>query len=284
MSDEPEPIVERAAVWGRLLYYAVLLFFVMTALARCGGNAAAGPAMWWSLLALFVVVNLGVMVPTLGMFARPILAVQRGPARNRIALTFDDGPHPTETQRVLDLLDQDGHKATFFIVGEQAERHRALLQEVVRRGHTLANHSYYHLYSTPFTNPSKLSEELMRTNALIADIQGHGTRFFRAPVGLVSPRVRKAAELAGLEIIGWTAKARDGWSSTTAEAATQRLAEALRPGAILLLHDGTDRASHVPIAADVLAQLLPKLKEAGLRSVPLDELLDPNAPAQAPAG
>jgi len=257
--------------------WLLVLFFLFASIARCGGSPVSWHAIVWPLLAIPLVINLGVMIPRLGLFARPILSVKRAAARDRIALTFDDGPHPTETRRILDLLDQHGQKATFFIVGKRAESARDLVEEIVRRGHALGNHSYHHAHSTPFANVAQLAEDLMRVNGLIRQVQGRATRWFRPPVGLISPRVRKAAEQAGLEIVAWTAKARDGWHSTTVPQATERLVAALRPGAILLLHDGTEKPEHHPIAAVVLADLLIAMKERGLRSVTLDELLDDSA-------
>lgn len=279
MNNEPASPYERPAPTGRVLLWFVGLWAFIALAARCGGG---GPTITWGatlfpLVALPFVINLGVMVPSLGMFARPILSVKRAFARDRIALTFDDGPHPTETKRILDMLDAHGHKGTFFIVGKRAQMMPELVREIVARGHALGNHSYDHSYKTPFTSPTDLADELARVNHLIREAQGRVTRWFRAPVGMISPRVREGAELAGLELVGWSAKARDGWESTTVESATRRLVNALRPGAILLLHDGTEKPDHHPIAVSVLAELLPKLKEKNLRSVTLDELLDETA-------
>lgn len=285
MSAEPRSPYVRPAPIGRVLLWVVGLWAFIAWGARCGGGAQAIP-LWAVLLPLLLVplvVNLGVMVPGLGMFARPILGVTRAHAKNRIALTFDDGPHPTETRRILDLLDQFGHKATFFIVGERAQHHPDVVREIVKRGHALANHSYHHKHSTPFLSPDDLAEELARVNQLIRDAQGKVTRWFRPPVGLISPRVRKGSELAGLELVGWSAKARDGWESTTVPSATKRLVKALEPGAILLLHDGTERATHHPIAASVLAELLREMQNRKLKSVTLDELLDTSALTSEPA-
>ena len=104
---------------------------------------------------------------------------------------------------------------------------------------------------------------------------GARVRFFRPPIGMLSPRVAEAARRAHLTIVGWSATARDGRASTTAEEAAARLMAAARPGAILVLHDAVERAStaRTPVAAAALAPLLEALAARGLRSVTLDELI-----------
>ena len=142
MSEELYPAAERPQPIGRVLLYVLTIFFVTLSVARCGGSPISWHAIVWPLVAIPLVANLGVMLPALGMFARPILSVKRSAAGKRLALTFDDGPHPTQTRRILDLLDEHGHKATFFIIGKHGEKQRALLAEIARRGHALGNHSY----------------------------------------------------------------------------------------------------------------------------------------------
>lgn len=266
--------MERPPPIGRVLLYGVAVFWGLALLARLGGTHVSWLAVVLPLPTLLVLVNVGVMVPRLGMFAQPILGVRPARARGKCALTFDDGPHPTQTMRILDELDKHGHKATFFIVGKYADALPEVLAEIVRRGHALGNHSWHHERTTPFAAPERLAEDLARVNDLIVRAQGRVTRWFRAPIGLVSPPVRKAAALAGLEIVGWTAKARDGWESTTVDSAARRLVAALRPGAILLLHDGTEQPDRTPIAADVLPKVLAAMASQQLKSVTIDELLD----------
>jgi peptidoglycan/xylan/chitin deacetylase (PgdA/CDA1 family) len=119
----------------------------------------------------------------------------------------------------------------------------------------------------------RLVEDLERAQQLIAHAAGSPTRWFRPPVGLLSPRVVQAAERARLELVGWTATARDGVAGADAARAAARLVRALRPGAILVLHDGAERDDRVPLAATLLPSLLDALEARGLRSVTLDDLL-----------
>src|SRR5262249_37678292 len=134
-------------------------------------------------------------------------------------------------------------------------------------------HSYHHAYTTPFRSPARLADELDATQKLIAQTTGKAPRWFRPPVGILSPRVVEAARRAKLELVGWSANARDGVRTAVEEAAA-RLVRALRPGAILVLHDAVERGQRAPIAAQVVERIADEMRRRNLKSVTLDELLD----------
>jgi peptidoglycan/xylan/chitin deacetylase (PgdA/CDA1 family) len=263
-------VMVRGFPWARVLFVAAVAATASAVASTLFGRGVP----WWGLGViagtLLVAVGGGVFLQGAGLFARPILAARPERSAGRVALTFDDGPDPLHTRAVLDLLDAHDQRATFFVIGERAARHPELLDEIVGRGHALGNHSFAHSHATPFAPPRRLTDELQRTQQLLARAAGWPPRWFRPPVGLLSPRVAEAAERAGLELVGWTATARDG-IATRVEDATARLVRALRPGAILVLHDGT--AGRPSIAAAVLPGLFEAMAERGLRSVTLDELL-----------
>ena len=187
---------------------------------------------------------------------------------NEIALTFDDGPDPSITPRVLDLLDARGHKASFYVVGERAIQHPALVQEIVKRGHSVENHSHHHTNMFAFYLSSQLHRELDAAQKAIADASGSVPRFFRAPMGFRTPFLDPVIARLGLHYTSWT---RRGFDSTAKSATPvlRRLASGLQAGDILLLHDGSmARArSERPIVLDVLPELLKKLSDRGLQSV-----------------
>lgn len=261
----------RASPLGRVALGLALAAALGLAAARLAGFAVP----IWSLAlagaALAATVLAGVFWLGSGVFARPIL--EGPPAAGRLALTFDDGPDPVCTRAVLDLLDARGHRATFFVIGERAAANAELCAEIARRGHGLGNHSLAHARSTPFHSAPRLASELRRAGETLARAAGRAPRWFRPPVGLISPPVAAAARAVGLELVGWTATARDGVAGATVEAALGRLERALKPGAILVLHDAAERGGHAPIAAAVLGPLLDRMEARGLKSVTLDELL-----------
>ncbi len=258
--------------WARVLFAAA----VTAAFGAVVATIAGGDVPWWLLaadaLALALALGAGVFLPGSGLFARPILGVSPARAGDRIAITFDDGPDAQHTRPLLDLLERGGHRATFFVIGKRAAESPALLDEIVRRGHGLGNHSYDHAYTTPFQHPRRLAADLARAQEVMARA-GARVRFFRPPIGLLSPRVAEAARRIGLTIVGWSATARDGRATTTAQAAASRLIAAVQPGAILVLHDAVERGARAPVAAAALAPLLDALASRGLRSVTLDELI-----------
>jgi peptidoglycan/xylan/chitin deacetylase (PgdA/CDA1 family) len=266
----------RSFPWARALLAGAFVAAAAIVIATLQGRA---PSTWWSaalLLAITAILTLGILFAQLGLFARPIVAAEASTAGGRLALTFDDGPEAGSTEAVLDLLSARGQRATFFVIGARAEAQRPLLERIVRDGHALGNHSFAHRHSTPFLAPAALADELARAERLFAEVRPSGAprgRWFRPPVGIISPRVAAAARLAGLELVSWTASARDGTHRATVETALRRLRPHLRAGAILVLHDGAERGDRRPIAPAVLGPLLDELDARGLRSVTLDELL-----------
>jgi peptidoglycan/xylan/chitin deacetylase (PgdA/CDA1 family) len=258
--------------WARVLFAVALVAASGIVVATLTGHDVP----WWLLaadaLALLSAIGGGVFLLGSGLFARPILAVAPARARDRVAITFDDGPDREHTLPLLDILERGGHRATFFVIGERAAAAPELLEEIVRRGHGLGNHSFAHAHSTPFQHPAKLAADLARAQELMARA-GAQVRFFRPPIGLLSPRVAEAARRIGLTIVGWSATARDGRAATTAQTAAARLIAAARPGAILVLHDAVERGGRAPVAAAALGPLVDALAARGLRSVTLDELI-----------
>jgi peptidoglycan/xylan/chitin deacetylase (PgdA/CDA1 family) len=250
--------------WARYLFIAAELT-VLGALGWClaGGDVPLA-LLALALLAIFVAVAGGVFSLGAGLFARPILAVAPAHAGDRVALT---------TRAVAAQLEARGGRGTFFVIGKRAASQAPLLAELVARGHGLGNHSFNHSWLTPFRHPARLAAELAQAQEVLAQA-GARVRWFRPPVGLLSPRVAAAAKKIGLTIVGWSATARDGRAATTVEQAAARLVAAARPGAILvLLHDAAERGGRAPIAARVLPAVLDALAARGLRSVTLDELL-----------
>lgn len=257
------------------------LFLLTRGLAVGGGALAlAGvvspAASAGLLLPLAATIATGVVCSGSGIFGHPVRGTTG--ARDELALTFDDGPDPQWTPRVLDTLDAHGHRATFFLIGARAARHPELVREIVRRGHEVANHTWRHSYLTPFVAPERLATELRRTSTLLAELTGTRPRWFRPPVGLLSPRVVEGARRAALDLVTWTATARDGVARTTVDRALRRLRPHVRPGAILVLHDVAPAGARAPIVLDVLLPLLDRCRRSGLRSVCLSQLTSPVTP------
>lgn len=190
--------------------------------------------------------------------------------RRELAITIDDGPDPRVTPRVLDLLDERAAKATFFCIGERVQRHAELAREMVRRGHSVENHSHRHLNYFSLLGPRGILAEIERAQDTIGITTGQHPLFFRAPAGLRSPFLDPVLSRLGLRLASWTRRGFDTVSAQ-AEAVLGKLTRGLAAGDILLLHDGHAALTGkgVPVILEVLPRLLDALAAARLTPVTL---------------
>lgn len=185
--------------------------------------------------------------------------LEPGQAANSVALTFDDGPHPEVTPEVLDLLDRTGARASFFLIGERAERHPDLVREIVARGHRVENHTYSHPLHFSILGPGAQARQIDRAQALLADLAGRPPAFVRAPAGLRNLWLDPLLQRRGLRLASWTRRGLDT-ADHDAGRVTRRLLRGLRPGDILLLHDG--HAARTAGGRPMVLEVLPRLLEA----------------------
>lgn len=188
--------------------------------------------------------------------------------RRELAITLDDGPDPRVTPRVLDLLDERQAKATFFCIGERVQRHAELAREMVRRGHSVENHSQRHLNYFSLLGPRGLAAEIERAQDTIGITTGQHPMFFRAPVGLRSPLLDPVLSRLGLRLASWTHRGFDTVSNR-AEVVLDKLTRNLHAGDILLLHDG--HSAITGTGAPVILEVLPRLLDvvAGAKLTPV---------------
>jgi peptidoglycan/xylan/chitin deacetylase (PgdA/CDA1 family) len=244
-------------------------------------SALLGPEAWpWAACA--VVAN-HAMLGVVAMWPRSTLLgpnITRLPpaavARAEIALTFDDGPDPVVTPRVLDLLDAHGARATFFCIAERVARHPELCREIVRRGHAVENHSRAHRLTFALMGMRGMRREVAQAQAALAQHTGRAPRFFRAPAGVRSPLLDPVLHELGLRLVSWTRRAFDT-RIDDAQLVAARLVRGLAAGDILLLHDGhcATTAAGVPVVLEALPLLLEAIDDRGLRSVTLQQAIDP---------
>ncbi len=169
---------------------------------------------------------------------------------------------------LLDLFDAQDVKATFFVKGTLAERHLNLVQAIAHRGHTLANHSHTHPSASFWClPPGRIAREIDGCNSALTSVTGATPRWFRAPVGMKNLFVHPALARRDMRLIGWTARGFDAVSSDANEI-LGRILPHLRPGAILVMHQGREHS------ARVLEQLIGAVKERGYAFViPSDDAL-----------
>ncbi|MDQ6626838.1 MAG: polysaccharide deacetylase family protein, partial [Pseudomonadota bacterium] len=197
--------------------------------------------------------------------------------RRELALTIDDGPDPEVTPAVLDLLDAHAVSATFFAIAERAARHPGLCREIVRRGHSVQNHSDRHSHRFSVLGPKAMAREIASAQARLADASGETPRFFRAPAGLRNAFLGPILERLDLQLVSWTRRGFDT-VQRSGDAVLERLARGLAAGDILLLHDGNAARTSAgrPLVLEVLPRLLARCAAADLRAVTLPAAFGPS--------
>lgn len=157
-------------------------------------------------------------------------------SRPIVALTFDDGPHPELTPRLLDILRQNGVRATFYVIGRNVAAYPDIARRIVAEGHEIANHSYNHPALTSL-GAARLDQELASTSQIIERVTGRRPTNMRPPYGAINDRVRATIlRDHGLDIIMWSCDPLD-WKRPGAEVVRRRMVEGASPGGILLAHD-----------------------------------------------
>ena len=224
---------------------------------------------WWQLgwriglplmLASHLLVLWGVLWPRSALFA-PVLHGM--PTRERdVWLTIDDGPSG-DTRRILDLLDVYGARATFFVVGERALERPEDVREIVRRGHGIGNHSMSHPSGTFWAlGPRALDRQVAQAQEAITRVCGVLPCWFRAVVGMANPFLSLALKRHGLARVAWNARGFDAVRPDPG-IVVDRVMRGLRPGAIILMHEGAAHGRNV----EAMGLLLSSLSAAGYRCV-----------------
>jgi peptidoglycan/xylan/chitin deacetylase (PgdA/CDA1 family) len=192
----------------------------------------------------------------------------------RVALSFDDGPDPEVTPAVLDALAKHSARATFFSIGRSLEEHPRLARRLVAEGHELGNHSYRHSRWQNFFGAGEQAREIERGAQAIAGVTGSQVEpLYRPPIGLKRPALARAATRHQLTLVAWSLHSRDT-RTTDPKRMAQRVLERIRPGDIVLMHDGHDRPGrNRPACAQAVPLILQGLRERGLQCVTVSDLL-----------
>ncbi len=192
--------------------------------------------------------------PTSQIFGRTLIA-PRSPGQ--LALTFDDGPNPAWTPRLLDILAEHNVHATFFMVGKFAKAESALARRVADAGHLVGNHTWSHP-DLSRTRAANVLDELTRTSDILAEITGKPVRYFRPPFGARRPYVLKLARQLGLIPVTWNAMTRD-WKEPSADKIAENLIRKIDSNqsrgyaSNIVLHDGSHRGQNANRGPSVTA-------------------------------
>jgi peptidoglycan/xylan/chitin deacetylase (PgdA/CDA1 family) len=185
----------------------------------------------------------------------PAAAIQRA----EVAITIDDGPDPQVTPQVLDILAQQGVKATFFCIGERAAAHPELCHRILAQGHCIENHGARHPTLCSLSGPAGWRQEIEDGQHILQHITGQTPRFYRAVAGLRNPFLDPVLHELGLQLATWTRRGFDT-RERDPEKVLRRLTQGLSAGDILLLHDGN--VAHTPSGEALIVAVLPRLLDA----------------------
>ncbi|MBI5531996.1 MAG: polysaccharide deacetylase family protein [Deltaproteobacteria bacterium] len=250
----------------------VLLYLATAAgLGLLARTLIRGPVPLWIALGAFglyvCIAAAGVFKPQLRMYAD---LIWRGPTdRGEVVLTFDDGPQPEHTRRILSILDRAKVKATFFVIGAKVEKHPEVAAEIVRKGHMIGIHGYEHDRLLALRSATTIMKDLELAQRAVVDATGEVPMVFRPPVGVTSPRIDEAVRKMGLVMVAWSVKGIDGVAGARPDQVAGRVATRVRPGSIILLHDALERSEQEPASVAALPKILDAISAKGLRVVEL---------------
>lgn len=228
---------------------------------------------------LLFILGLGVAVFTI-FFDQAVIVrkgtIYRLPLHEKaVALTFDDGPSPIWTAKILDELKKSNVKATFFMLGEHVQKYPQIAKRVAEEGHEIGNHTFDHHVLIYYTM-DELEKEIRDAEKIIKDVTGQVTKYFRPPKAWLTNQEKQKIKEMGYEVILWSLNSKD-WVTFDDKYMVRYLMRHIKPGDIILFHDsgGTFSTEGGDRHETVLAvfRLIEKLKERGYRFVTVSELI-----------
>lgn len=188
-----------------------------------------------------------------------------------IALTFDDGPDPSETELILDVLDEYNAKCTFFAIGKRIAAYPGIARRIISEGHELANHTYNHVYFKKPISEQQIQEELERTENEIVKVSGKHSSLFRPPGGMYDETLVDVSNSMGLKPVlwSWHQDTRD-WKRPGVYSISSKVIRGAHSGDIVLFHDHVHGQSQTRAALKII---LPELQKQGFRFVTVSELI-----------
>ena len=187
--------------------------------------------------------------------------------KNAIALTFDDGPDSEFTPKALRLLKEYNVKASFFLIGKNAEKHPELVKQIIAEGHVIGSHSYAHTNNYGFLSRNKVTKDIMKSQKVLFDITKKRVQFFRPPFGVTNPNIARAVKNLSLKTFGWSVRSYDTVAKNS-EVVFKKITTNLKKGDIVLLHDTSK------LSVEILEKLLKHLKTKNMNSVTLSTLFN----------
>lgn len=216
-------------------------------------------------LVLFILLNIFSISTYANRFSDVVYCKKN--SQMKIALTFDDGPHPVYTGEILDILREYGIRATFFVVGENVERYPELVERELAEGHEVGNHTYSHCHLSK-TSPDQIIREIEACERSVYQLCEYRTKLFRPPEGVLPDAIHDYARNADYTVILWSVDTYD-WAHNPINEIMKNIRRNTEPGDIILMHDSV-KDSLTPTA---LRQIIPYLLDEGFTFVTVSELI-----------
>jgi len=224
---------------------------------------------WWYVLlfsAFFSIVLIGCFSMSWKLFLKAFTSRSHIKTK-KIAMTFDDGPNPEFTLKVLHLLKEYNAKASFFCIGKHVKKYPELLKRIHSEGHDIGNHSYTHSNTIDFKSTEGWLMELKDTDQAIFNVIGVKPTLFRPPFGVTTPHIAKAVKITGHQVVGWNIRSFDT-TLKNRKTILNRILKQVKPGSVILLHD---KHEHIEF---VLEQLLQFLKKHDYKMVTINDFIN----------
>jgi len=191
-------------------------------------------------------------------------------------LTFDDGPSPDWTPRILDALKEADIKATFFMIGHHVKKYPEIARRVVEEGHTIGNHGYAHT-TILYYKPAEIEEEIKYTESVIKDVTGMVTKYFRPPKAWLRKKIKDTIKDMGYEVVLWSLNSKD-WVMFNHRSMVKYISKKIRNGDIILFHDsGSVFAREGGVrrqTVKAIPYLAEELRKKGYEFVSIEELIN----------
>lgn len=242
---------------------AVLLYIILIVLDTIGDLS-----LWWYGLVValwFISMALGSFSMSWNFYLNAFTGKKKL-KQKKIAITFDDGPHPEYTLDVLKILERYQAKATFFCIGHRIEKYPAIVKAISKKGHDIGNHSYSHDVMIDFSSTDQWLQDIKKTDQIIHQVIGKKNVIFRPPFGVTTPKLAKALRSTEHTVIGWNIRSFDTVTKNP-ERIFRRICRQIRPGTVILLHDKQKNV------LSVLEHVLQFLQDNDYKTLTINELL-----------
>lgn len=228
------------------------------------------PAITWWVGGVYLVLQLsllyyGVVTISAGYFVKALCKADTD--EKVVALSFDDGPHPVYTPRILDALRKYHAPASFFVIGKYIAGNEQILQRERAEGHLIGNHSYCHDFWFDMYSTNKMLGDIHKADDTIEKTIGARPILFRPPYGITNPNLKKAISRGNYVTLGWSIRSLDT-TIKDKKKLLSRISDRIRPGDIILLHDSMEHT------ANILPELIETILKKGYRIKGIDEMLN----------